>query len=266
MISVALNGLSVLQFSNLSQYSELLHFSSTRNGGFSNANYSTLNLGLNSGDERGNVLNNRKVISSALGISEERLLFPKQTHTTNVKVIRENFLSATKENRRLYLLDIDAIITDLKGVCIAVKTADCVPVLLYDPKLKVVAAIHAGWKGTVHNIVLETIRKMVDEFGSTPSDLIAGIGPSISPEVYEVGSDVYCLFDSEYYLSTHPVREGKKLLNLWKANHQQLIHAGVPSDHIELAGICTLSDSERFFSARRDGAKTGRMGTGIMMK
>ncbi len=266
MISVALNSLSVLQFSNLSQYPELMHFSSTRIGGMSTAKYSSLNLGLNSGDEHENVIINRRVVSAALGIREDRLIFPKQTHTTTVKVIRENFLSVTVENRRLYLLDTDAMITNLKGVCVAVKTADCVPILLYDPKRMVVAAIHAGWKGTLQNIVVKTIQKMADEFGSYPADIIAGIGPSISPEVYEVGPDVYMQFDEAYSAPTNPFRKDKRFLNLWKANQEQLIRAGVPSDQIELARICTLSDPERFYSARRDGVKTGRMGTGIMIK
>ena len=107
---------------------------------------------------------------------------------------------------------------------------------------------------------------MADEFGSYPADIIAGIGPSISPEVYEVGPDVYMQFDEEYSTPTNPVRNDKRLLNLWKANREQLINAGIPSDHIEIAGLCTLSDPEGFFSARRDGAKTGRMGSGIMIK
>ena len=266
MISVALNGLLVLQFSNLSKYPELIHFSSTRTGGSSVASYSSLNLGLNSGDAHDQVVANRNLLSSALGIKADCLIFPKQTHTSTVKVIRENFLSASEENRRLYLRDTDSIITDLKGVCVAVKTADCVPVLLFDHKLKVVAAIHAGWKGTLQNIVNETIQKMADEFGTNASDLIAGIGPSISPEVYEVGVDVHSLFDPDFLTPTNPVKGGKKLLDLWKANREQLIHAGVPSDQIEIAGFCTLSDPERFFSARRDGAKTGRMGSGIMIR
>jgi polyphenol oxidase len=266
MISVALNGLSVLQYHNLSHFPELLHFSTIRGGGSSTGNYTSLNLGLNSGDEREKVLQNRNYLCSALGISGDRLLFPKQTHTTTVKVIKDSFLTASVEDQKSYLTETDAIITGLRGICVAVKTADCVPVLLYDPKLKVVAAIHAGWRGTAQGIVSETIRVMAEEFGTSPSDLVAGIGPSISPEVYEVGADVYSQFDPRFCNETNPFREEKRVLDLWKANREQLLCAGVLPDQVETARICTLSDPERFFSARRDGARTGRMGSGIMMK
>ncbi len=266
MISVTIKGLSLLQFDNLNRFPEILHFSTTRIGGKSEANYSSLNLGLNSGDSPDRVILNRETLCSALEIKSDSFIFPKQTHTATVKVITKLFLSASIAERKHYLLDTDAVITALHSICIAVKTADCVPVLLFDPKQKVIAAIHAGWRGTSQNIVVETIQKMGEEFGSSPADLIAGIGPSISPAVYEVGADVHSQFDSAFYRDTNPVIKEKKLLNLWEANRQQLLRAGVPTGQIELAQICTLSDPERFFSARRDGAKTGRMGTGIMLK
>ena len=264
MVSATLKGLSILQFNNLIKYSEVLHFSSTRIGGSSEANYSSLNLGFNSGDNYGNVITNRNKLCSALEINSKRFVFPKQTHTATTKVISDDFFSE-KGDPLQYLLDTDALITNLKGICIAVKTADCVPVLLYDPRKKVVAAIHAGWRGTAQNIVFKTVQKLKDEFDTDPSDLIAGIGPSISPGAYEVGSDVYNQFDPMFYEDTDPLQTDKKLLNLWKANHQQLIMGGVNSQNIEIAQLCTWSDSELFFSARRDGAKTGRMATGIMM-
>jgi hypothetical protein len=110
-----------------------------------------------------------------------------------------------------------------------------------------------------------TIRKMVEEFGTDPSDLCAGIGPSISPEVYEVGEEVWKQFDPIFYKATNPSKPDKRWLNLWSANTEQLIKAGVPIDQIEVAGICTFSDSDHFYSARRDGLKTGRMATGIML-
>jgi len=266
MISVTLNGLSLLQFNNLNRYPGLLHFTTLRTGGTSTANYSSLNLGLNSGDSSENVLSNRNKLCSALGISAEKLIFPIQTHTATVKLITHDFFNALKEDQKGYLLDTDAIITDLKGVCVAVKTADCVPVLLFDPVRNVVAVIHAGWRGTAQNIVLKTIQKLVEEFGSEPADLIAAIGPSISPDVYEVGGEVFSQFESNFYHHKVPSHPDKRMLDLWKANHHQLISGGVSSEQIEIAQLCTWSESERFFSARRDGAKTGRMATGIMMR
>ena len=266
MISVVNKELSVLQFANLSNFPELLHFCTTRVEGCSTNNYSSLNLGFNSGDLSDNVIKNRVTLCDALEISSDRLVFPKQTHTANVKTITSRFFELDKEAHRKFLNETDAVITDLKNACVAVKTADCVPILLFDPKRKVVAAVHAGWRGTVQNIVSMTINKMVKEFGCEPCDLFAGIGPSISPEVYEVGEEVWTQFDPEFYKATNPVKPDKRLLDLWSANYHQLIMAGVPSDQIEIARICTWSDPVQFFSARRDGLRTGRMATGIMLR
>jgi hypothetical protein len=266
MIYVVNNKLPVFQFANLGRFSELFHFSTTRAGGCSTNNYSSLNLGFNSGDIPENVIGNRIRLCGALEINPDRLIFPKQTHTATVKTITNGFFDLGKEPQKYFLNETDAVITNLQGVCVAVKTADCVPVLLFDSKRKVVAAVHAGWRGTVQNIVFVTIQKMIKEFGTDPSDLIAGIGPSISPEVYEVGEEVWKQFDPEFYVASNPDKAGKKLLDLWNANYQQLIKAGVPAEQIDVARTCTFSDPDRFFSARRDGIKTGRMGTGIMLR
>jgi len=266
MISVVNNKLPVLQFANLGKFSELFHFSTTRVGGSSINIYRSLNLGFNSGDLQDVVTGNRIRLCAALEINPDRLIFPKQTHTACGKTITAEFFNLDKEEKKRFLNETDAVVTNLKGVCVAIKTADCVPVLLYDPIRKVAAAVHAGWRGTVQNIVIVTIRKMIKEFETDPSDLIAAIGPSISPEVYEVGEEVWNQFDPEFYLPTNPLKTDKRLLDLWSANYQQLIDAGVPKEQIEVARICTFSDPDRFFSARRDGIKTGRMATGIMIR
>lgn len=266
MISVVKNKLPILHFSNLNKFSELFHFSTTRVGGSSTGNYHALNMGFNSGDLAGNVIANRNTLCAALEINPDRLIFPKQTHTASCKTITAEFFNLDKEEKKHFLNETDAVITNLKGVCVAIKTADCVPVLLYDPKRKVVAAVHAGWRGTVQNIVIMTIQKMMKDFGTNPSDLIAGIGPSISPEVYEVGEEVWKQFEPHFCLPTNPPKPDKRLLDLWKANLYQLIISGVPPEHVEVARICTLSDPDRFFSARRDGIKTGRMAMGIMIR
>ena len=256
----------VLQFANLGKFSELLHFSTTRVGGSSTGNYSSLNLGFNSGDYPRNVIANQLLLSEVLDIDPMRMIFPKQTHTATIKTITSDFLGLDKASQKYFLNETDALITNLKGISIVVKTADCVPVLLFDSKQKVIAAVHAGWRGTVQNILLKTIQKMAEEFGSEQSDILAGIGPSISPEVYEVGEEVWKQFDPEFYRATNPAKPDKRLLDLWSANFHQLIMAGVPAHQIEIAGICTFSDPDRFFSARRDGIKTGRMATGIMIR
>jgi len=266
MISYDKKELFVLQFAGLSDFPGLIHFSTTRMGGCSTDNYATLNLGFNSGDLPERVTDNRLKLCDVLGINPAWLVFPKQTHSATARIITARYFASGKEERKHFLNETDAVITNMKGVCLAIKTADCVPVLVYDLKQKVVAAIHAGWRGTVQGIVLKTINLMTEEFGSKPSDLFAGIGPSISPEVYEVGEEVWRLFAPEFYHAADPSETDKRLLDIWSANFKQLILAGVPPDQIEVAKICTFSDPDRFFSARRDGQQTGRMATGIMLR
>ncbi len=265
MIPLDKNELNLLQFGNLGSFSGLIHFSTTRSGGCSTGNYSSLNLGFNSGDLPESVTANRLRLCSALEISPVRLVFPKQTHSATVKTINARFFISGNEERKHLLMETDAIITNLKGVCIAIKTADCVPILIYDPKKSVVAAVHAGWRGTMQNIVSVTINKMMEEFGSQPSDLWAGIGPSVSPEVYEVGEEVWNRFDPEFYHPSNPAQSDKRLLDIRRVNFSQMTLTGIPPGQIEVTNICTYSDPERFYSARRDGQKTGRMATGIML-
>ena len=265
MIPYSINELPLLQFVNLSGFSGLMHFSTTRLGGCSTGIYEALNLGFNSGDLPEKVIKNRNILCTALEINPVRLVFPNQTHTATTRTIDASYFETGKEERFHFLNETDALITNLKGVCIAIKTADCVPVLLYDPKQKVVAAVHAGWRGTVQNIVSLTINKMTAEFGTNPSDLFAGIGPSISPEVYEVGEEVWNQFAPEFYYPANSAGSNKRYLDLWKANMHQLILSGVPVEQTEVSKICTLSDPERFYSARRDGQKSGRMATAIML-
>ncbi|HEY3388990.1 MAG TPA: laccase domain-containing protein, partial [Prolixibacteraceae bacterium] len=138
MISVVKNKLPVLQFFNLSGFPELFHFSTTRIGGGSTGNYSYLNLGFNSGDHSEAVIANRQKLCLSLEINPDRLIFPKQTHTPNVKTITAGFFDLDGEAQKHSLKETDAVITNMKGVCVAVKTADCVPVLLFDSKQKVV--------------------------------------------------------------------------------------------------------------------------------
>ncbi len=266
MISVTLKGLTILQFTNLNRFPELLHFSTIRTNGCSINKYSTLNLGFNSGDLPINVRENRNLLCNELELNPDKLIFPKQTHTATVKIISADYFNSEEDAQKHFLNETDAVITALTGVCVAVKTADCVPVLLFDPKRGVVAAVHAGWRGTVQGIAAKTISIMSEKFGSQPSDLWAAVGPSISPDVYEVGEEVWKQFAPEFYRQVHPDRPDKRLLDLWSTNHHQLLAAGIPESQIEVARFCTFSDPDRFFSARRDGIKTGRMATGIMIR
>lgn len=265
MITLIKNGIPLLQFSNLSGFQGLFHFVTTREGGVSTGKYSSFNLGFNSDDNPEQVLRNRSILCEAINIKPDQIIFPKQTHSPTVKIIRREYLKSDELEKKAFLMETDAVITNTLGVCLGIKTADCVPILLYDSKNKVIAAVHAGWRGTLKGILTKTIKSMISEFNTAPTDIIAGIGPSISPGVYEVGQEVWSQFDPQYIHMNDNISGDKRLLDLWKANHDQLTRAGISANQVEIAEICTYSNPYTFFSARRDGPKTGRMASGIML-
>lgn len=204
---------------------------------------------------------NRIHLAKMLGIEVRQLIFPRQTHTNCVAEIAEIPECELKET--------DALITDKTGICICVQTADCVPVLLFEPEKCVIAAIHAGWRGTVKKIAAETVQKMVSNYQCDPAKIVAAIGPSISPAVYEVGSEVTDAIHQSIPNPDkviHPKETGKHHVDLWAANREVLIEAGLKPENIEIAEECSFTDTERFFSARKEGADTGRMVSGIMIK
>jgi len=260
MIIQEINKLKLLNFSNLLEHEGIIHYSTTRIGGLSKDHLESLNLGYTVKDKTTNVTQNLQLLAASLQIEKSQFVFPKQTHSAHIGIVRSN---------KDIFPDTDALITNAQGICISVRTADCVPVLLFDPKKKVIAAIHSGWKGTVQKISKKTIEIMQKEFGTKPSDIIAGIGPCIGPTIYEVGMEVKELFDEKFPRNNFfsSVKNSEKyILDLWKANTRVLIESGINENKIELAEMCTYSNQELFFSARRDKNKTGRLASGIMLK
>jgi YfiH family protein len=171
------------------------------------------------------------------------------------------------------LMGVDAVITDLEQTCIGVSTADCIPVLLHDTKRDVIAAIHAGWRGTVSMIVCKAIDKMKRVYGSCAGDIDAIIGPGISIDAFEVGDEVYEAFKEAGFLMQkiarrYPTADGRTKwhLDLWEANSLLLQECGVERERIEIAGVCTFTRHTEFFSARRLGINSGRIFSGIMAR
>jgi len=204
--------------------------------------------------------NNLLELSKLLGISIAQLVFPIQTHSNNVISISK--LPNTEIN------ETDAIVTNRPGICLCIQTADCVPIVIFDPVKKAIGAVHAGWRGTVSNIIGETIIAMKKNYQSMPTEIYAIIGPSISPLMYEVGENVIQAANKnipnlERALIQQP--SGKIHFDLWEANKALLINSGVKKENIEITKECTFLQEEKYFSARRDGNKTGRMVTGIML-
>lgn len=250
--------LPVFQFQNLKNYPQITHGITTRTGGMSNDAFASLNLSLMVNDDAEKVKQNRKIVADAFAVKAENLKIPRQQHTNHVLVINHD-----------HPLDLtaDAFISSEKNIALAVLLADCVPILMYDKENQVIAAVHAGWRGTVANIVLATIYKMQQNYNTRPENIIAGIGPSIGPEVYEVGLEVKEAADNSLGDNHGSIekRDEKYFFNLWKANQVQLESAGVSAENIEVAGICTYQNSEVFFSARKTKPVTGRFAAVIKL-
>lgn len=203
---------------------------------------------------------NRLRLAELLNIENEKLVFPKQTHSNCVVELSEPPEKTIEET--------DALITDQPGFCICVQTADCVPILLFDKVYKIISVVHAGWRGTVNKIVQISVQKMVQSYGCSFENILVAIGPSISPEVYEVGNEVVEAARNSIPCSelTLDDRSGKFHFNLWQANRQLLLSCGLKSENIEILGQCSFLEEEKYYSARRDGVDTGRMVSGMMLK
>ena len=266
-------------------------FTTTRKGGVSQGNYGEFNINEYCGDNPQHVAENRKLLAGQLGIATDHILMPHQVHGVEVRQIAGEFLSMPVNIQKMILEGVDALMTDLKGVCIGVSTADCIPVLLYDEVHGAVAAIHAGWRGTVQRIVHKTILEMKAAYHTHPADLKAVIGPGISLENFEVGDEVYeefeqAAFDMKTVAEQRPnaafsmdaaererlAAEGNVMqplkwhINLPLCNQQLLEHLGVKKENIQVSPICTYAHSEEYFSARRLGVESGRLYTGIFLK
>lgn len=249
-------------------------FSTTRQGGVSRDNYASFNINAYCGDEADSIRQNKQALCDELGIEPQRLIMPHQTHTACVRVVDEAFFASSAAEQQAALEGVDALITDQARLCIGVSTADCVPVLLADKDQRVVAAIHAGWRGTQAGIAANAVETMCRTFNLRAADLRAVIGPSISMQAFEVGQEVYDAFAAtgQFPMSQiarrYPSKEGaeKWHIDLWAANFLTLEQCGLPMEHIQVSGVCTYTQSDRFFSARRLGINSGRIFTGIMKK
>ena len=261
---------SMLGYSVLAPYPNIFHFTTTRVGGSGKGTYDSFNCSPFCGDDPSVVAMNQSRLLEVLDLPTERLIIPRQVHSARIEMIDQSFLDMDKELQSLQLDGVDALITDVPCCCVAVSTADCVPILLYDTKKQVVAAIHAGWRGTVQHIAALTIQVMADNYGSVSQNIIATIGPSISKESFEVGDEVYDAFVTAGFevdkIASRHLLTHKYHIDLWKANKLQLVNAGVPATQIEVSGLCTWTNHQQFFSARRLGIASGRILSGIMLK
>jgi polyphenol oxidase len=249
--------LSVFKFESFRKYKNIAHLVTTKEGWVSG------NKPRFTGDSEDIYAGFRKELALSCESDVTRFIFPRQTHSDRVAIV-------TSENLIHTVDDTDALITNEPGLFICVQTADCVPILLFDPVKKVVAAIHAGWKGTISKIAKKTVQQMSETFGCNPADIVAGIGPSIHLHAYEVGVEVVdaveASFSNSSALLKPSMNSGRAYFDLWEANQTVLMESGIPEENIELMGLCSFEQADLFYSARRDGTDTGRMVSGICLK
>ncbi len=236
--------LPILNPSILSAFPELRSGLSTRLGGISPQPLG-MNLSFNVGDAESNVLENRKRFLHRLGVNPELLATAAQCHSATV-------IRVEKPGRYLAC---DALMTNQPNVFLAISVADCVPVLLFDPVHRAVAAVHAGWRGTSMKIVLNTLEGLKSAFQTNPADVYASIGPAAGVCCYEVGEEVA----SQFAATAVERRNGKVYLDVKTENKRQLVQAGVRKERIELNDSCTIHNPELYHSYRRDKEKSGRM-------
>lgn len=255
------NGVEYISFPKLEKCGAVRHLFSTRIGGVSTGQYSSMNMSFSGGDKRECVLENYKRLCSSVGIDINDLVLSRQTHTNNVKEVTENDRGTGifKES----FTDVDGLITDRKEVALVTQYADCTPLLFCDPVKKVIATSHAGWRGTVKEIGRVTVEKMIKEYGCNSKDIIAAIGPAIGVCCYEVDDPVIDEFKKIPYLNlsniVFPKKNGKYMLDLKEANRQIMINAGVIPDNIDVADLCTCCNHEELHSHRATGGKRGNL-------
>lgn len=253
----------------------LVHGFSSRSGGVSSLEgEKVLNLGFMDWDERKNIVENRRRFASAVAAKNFSLVALQQIHSDVIHSVASVSTDSAHG---------DASITNAPNLLLSVQTADCVPILLVDPKKRAVAAVHAGWRGTLARITKKTVGRMLQEFGSKASDLLAAIGPSIGPCCYEVGVELVTKFTAQFadaaeyfdeprtgdepnpiqWLNMRPPGHqpppNNVRLDLRKANVAQLKSAGLRPANIHVSGLCTACNTDRLFSFRREGPVSGRL-------
>ena len=241
-----MDSLNVIQFDVFKPYTSLIHAFSTRQGGYSNDPYQTLNLGLTSGDNPETVQKNRETFFNFLSITQDRLVLPVQIHSDNIQIV----------DAPGFVKNCDALIAQTSNLYLTIQTADCFPIFIFEPMTPTIAIIHSGWKGAALNIAGKTIQKMENDLNIDLHNLLVAIGPGIQMENFKVDNPVYRQFNSKYFVPDGP---GHYKMNLQQVIYDQLVAAGLREEQIEQNRDCTYDKEKLYYSYRRDGQKSGRM-------
>jgi hypothetical protein len=264
------------------------HIFTTRLGGVSEGYLASMNLNFNRGDNPDNVIENYRRIGEIMGITPENMVLSMQTHTTNIR--RVYMTDAGKGiTKPLDYQDVDGLVTNEKGLALVTSYADCVPLYFVDKKHQAIGLAHSGWKGTAGDIGAKMVETLKNEFGSSPEDIVAAIGPSICRDCYEVSEDVAEVFtdkfaddremlktvaemgyrsgygNSEPEVTVHGKSAGKYQLDLWLANILILLKAGIPAENIDVTDICTCHNPDYLFSHRASHGQRGNLSAFLML-
>lgn len=259
----------LLTYQTLEETGLVTHCFTTREGGVSTDIYESMNLSFTRGDDEDCVMENYRRLAKALGIEMNQFVCSDQTHTTNVrKVTREDAGKGITRPRDY--TDVDGLITNEPGLMLSTFYADCVPLYFVDPVHRAIGLSHSGWRGTVNRMGMVTIQAMQREYGTNPADIICAIGPSICQECYEVSTDVAEEFASTFAGHENEIladkKNGKYQLDLWQANKQVMLDAGISKEHITMPNVCTCCNSHILFSHRASHGKRGNLGAFLMLR
>ena len=276
MAQTVKGGAEFLFFPEIEKTGVVRHLMSTRRGGVSEGDLWSMNVSYSRGDRKENVDENYRRIAEALGCGMEDFVFSDQTHTTNIRHVTGADRGKGILRPRDYA-DVDGMITDEPGIVLSTFYADCVPLLFVDPVKKAVGLSHSGWKGTAGCMGRKTVEAMQEAFGSRPEDILAGIGPSICRDCYEVSKDVaevfQALFAEDIMRKTGVgIREileekgnKKYQLDLWKANEAICLSAGISPEHISVTDVCTCCNPTYLFSHRASNGRRGNLGMFVVL-
>ncbi|MBE7047971.1 MAG: peptidoglycan editing factor PgeF [Ruminococcaceae bacterium] len=254
------DGGRVLTCDTLSKTGLVKHGFSINRNGISGGIYTSLNLGVYTGDDEKNVRHNFTLFCQDLSIDPNDLVLAQQTHTTNVRVVTE-----ADRGKGFYFhsdfSDVDGLITNERGVALASFCADCTPILLLDPIHHAVGSIHSGWRGTLGKIVQRAVLLMKKEYGTCAEDLLVAMGPSLKQCHFAVDTEVYLAFLEKFRtiaLKNTVEKDGKYYIDTDALNRYSLLQVGVQESHISCCALCTYCEENMFYSYRRSG-ETGRM-------
>jgi polyphenol oxidase len=248
------DGLVWFRWSLLEEFQELEHRVWTRHGGVSQPPFDGLNLSFSVGDVADCVSQNRGLVRQAMELEE--LISVGQVHGKNTLILSaKRTMQTTREVK-----GIDILITDIPGIGLLIKQADCQAVALYDPEKRVIANIHCGWRGNVQNVIGQAVQQLREVFGSRPEVMRAGISPSLGPCCAEFSN-----YKEEFPEDLWSYQVRSTFFDLWRLSSDQLQNAGVRPEHIQLAGLCSRCQEKDFFSYRRDKV-TGRNGTVLALR